>query len=141
LRDFFYLADSAFQASIVGQPELVQQDRFAAAARAFVRERPAYALRLAAARLLAFVWFSPNVGAEYGAQLGAIYRFLYMGLLALGLVGLTTWRPVTAQSTASAAPSASAAPTASPAPAATPSRASSPTSQPISTPTSAPAQR
>jgi hypothetical protein len=83
--------DPAFQASIHGQPELVQQARFAAAARAFIREHPGRFLRLCARRLGAFVWFSPNAGALYSPALGLVYRAWYVTLLLAGLWGFARW--------------------------------------------------
>jgi hypothetical protein len=84
-------ADPAFLASIAYQPELVQQDRFRAAAWRFIREQPGRFLGLCGRRLRAFVWFSPNAGALYSPALSAAYRGWYVALLILGIAGFLGW--------------------------------------------------
>lgn len=81
-------ADPAFLAKLRGASELEQSDLFWAEAVRFIREDPSRFAGLVAGRLWAFVWFSPNAGVEYSAWQGLLYRVAYVGLLALGLLGM-----------------------------------------------------
>ena len=89
----FFRADPAFRKSIEGAPELVQYDRFFAAARRFIAEDPAAYARLTLSRLHAFVWFSPNAGVTYAASEQRLYKTFFVLLLALGAAGFVlTWK-------------------------------------------------
>lgn len=81
-------ADPAFLAKLRGASELEQSDLFWAEAMRFIQEHPGRFVGLVVRRLWAFVWFSPNAGIEYRAWQGTFYRVAYVGLLALGLLGL-----------------------------------------------------
>ncbi len=87
----FYVADPAFQRSIVGQPELVQHDRFLAAAKQFIAEDPIRFIRLSLRRAWAFLCFSPNVGVQYTETQRVGYRVVYSVVLLLGFVGAGRW--------------------------------------------------
>ena len=87
------LADPAFVRRIQQASELEQHDLFLADAQRFIREQPAAFARLVLGRLWAFVWFSPNAGAEYTPQQGTLYRAAYLLLLGLGIAGVARWWP------------------------------------------------
>ena len=66
---------------------------FLDAARTFVREHSARAASLFARKIYAFIWFAPNVGAEYRGWQITLYVAWYIALLVLGVAGAATvWR-------------------------------------------------
>ena len=89
----YYRADPAFHARIDGKSEVEQMEVFLDAVGTFVREHPGQAASLVLRRVVAFVWFAPNIGAEYRQwQVGA-YVVWYTALLVLGVAGaIRLWR-------------------------------------------------
>lgn len=89
----YYRADPAFHARIHGKSEVEQMEVFLDAVRTFVREHPGQAASLVLRRVAAFVWFVPNVGAEYREWQVAAYVVWYITLLVLGVAGaVRLWR-------------------------------------------------
>jgi len=89
----YYRAVPALRARIEGRPEVEQMEVFLDAVRTFVREHPASAASLVVRKAWAFVWFAPNVGAEYRGWQIALYVAWYVALLVLGMAGaVMVWR-------------------------------------------------
>ena len=89
----YYRADPAFRARIEGHSEVEQMETFLGAVRAFVREHPAQEAGLIARKAVAFVWFAPNVGAEYRPWQTVLYIAWYIALLVVGVAGaVRLWR-------------------------------------------------
>jgi hypothetical protein len=84
----YYQADPRLRARIEGHTEIEQMETFLADVRRFVREEPGVAASLVARKAWAFVWFAPNVGAEYRPWQVRLYVAWYVTLLVIGVGGV-----------------------------------------------------
>jgi len=93
IRVIDHMDRAIFYGRVVGKSETEQMDVFLELVKAWVREHPGRAAALVARKALAFVWFAPNIGAEYTRRETAAYMAWYVVLLALGMAGAWhVWR-------------------------------------------------